>query len=344
MKAIVKYAEGRGFVELRDVPEPAPGPGEVRIAVEYAGICASDLHILNADIAITIRPPVVMGHEFSGTIDSLGSGVSGWAVGDGVVAEASYGVCGLCRSCMGGFYNLCADRKVLGYWHHGAFARFTVVPAHRLHRLPPGVSFQEGALVEPIACAVHGVRECIAVAPADAVLITGPGMIGLAALQIARAAGARVIVAGTPADEARLALARSLGAERVVDVGREDLGTAVKEFTHGGGVDVAVECAGNDRAVRSCLDALRKQGQHLQLGLLGRDMDLRFDSLAYKELRVTGAISSRDTSWRTALDLIGRRQVTPRALISDVFPLDDWEAAFRRHEEKKGLKMLFRPG
>jgi L-iditol 2-dehydrogenase len=343
MKAVVKYAEGRGFVELREVPEPRPGAGEVRVAVEYAGICASDLHILNADIAITIRPPVVIGHEFSGTIDVLGGGVSGWNVGDRVVAEANYEVCGTCRYCTSGFYNLCAGRKVLGYWHNGAFARRVVVPANRLHRLPAQISFRQGALIEPTACVVHGVCECIRLSRGDAVLVTGPGAIGLAALQVARAAGARVIVAGTAADASRLALARSLGAESVIDVEKDDLARAVLQFTDGRGADAAIECAGNDRAVRSCLDALRKQGQHLQLGLLGRGMDLRFDALAYKELRVTGSISSRDTSWRTAIDLISRGEVTPEAVISHVFPLDRWEEAFRIHAEKTGLKILFRP-
>ncbi len=128
MKAVVKVAKGKGFVELREVPEPVPGPGEIRVRVAYAGICASDLHILNDDIAITIRPPVVMGHEFSGTVDRLGDGVTDWRPGDRVVAEANYEVCGTCRYCASGFYNLCASRQVLGYWHDGAFAPYVVVP------------------------------------------------------------------------------------------------------------------------------------------------------------------------------------------------------------------------
>jgi L-iditol 2-dehydrogenase len=111
----------------------------------------------------------------------------------------------------------------------------------------------------------------------------------------------------------------------------------------GAGVDVAVECAGNDRAVRSCLDALRRQGQHLQLGLLGRTLQMSIDAAVYGELRVTGSISSRDTSWRTAIELVRGRQVTPEVLVSNVFALEEWEIAFRAHEEKKGLKMLFRP-
>ncbi|OHD73543.1 MAG: hypothetical protein A2177_12100 [Spirochaetes bacterium RBG_13_68_11] len=343
MRAVVKVQKGKGFVEVRNVPEPQPGPGEVRIGVEYAGICASDLHIMNDDIAFAIRPPVVMGHEFSGTIDRLGNGVEGWRPGDRVVSETSYEVCGACRYCASGFYNLCASRKVLGYWYNGAFARYTVVPARRLHRLPDGISFRAGALIEPTACVAHGVCELIAIGPGDVVLVTGPGAIGLTALQVAKAAGAKVIVSGTADDRGRLELAVKLGADATVDGTATDLAKTLNDLTAGRGVDVAVECAGNDRAVRSAIDALRKQGQLLQLGLFGRDMQLAFDAIVYKELKVTGSLSSRDVSWRRALELVERGEVRPELLISGEYPLDGWEEAFRMHASRKGLKILFKP-
>jgi len=343
MKAIVKYKEGKGFVELRDVAIPIPGPNKVRIKIEFAGICASDLHILNNDIAITIKPPVVMGHEFSGTIDQIGAGVEGWHVGDRVVAEANYEVCGTCDYCKAGFYNLCNNRKVLGYWYNGAFARYTVVPSKRLHKLPEEISFQQGAVIEPTACVVHGMCELINIEKGDIVLITGPGAIGLTALQIAKSTGAIVMVSGTAQDLGRLEIAKTLGADYVVDVSKEDLIKKANDISSGKGVDVAIECAGNDRAVRSGIEAIRKQGQYLQVGLLGRDMELRFDSIAYKEIKVTGSISSRDVSWRKAIDLIRRKQIKTEMIISDVFALDDWESALRTHMEKKGLKILFKP-
>ncbi len=343
MQAIVKYREGAGFVGLRDVPVPVPGPAQVRIKVEYAGLCASDLHILHNDIAISIRPPVVMGHELSGTIDRTGPGVEGWREGDRVVAETTFEACGKCRPCVTGFYNLCRERKVIGYWYNGAFAPYIIVPAGRLHALPPEVSFAQGALVEPTACVVHGVCELITVDRDDAVLVTGPGAIGLTALQVAKAAGARVIVAGTGEDRARLAMARRLGAEAVVDVSAEDLGERLRDLTAGAGVDVVIECAGNDRAVRSGMEAIRARGQFLQLGLLGRDMQLRFDTLVYKEVRVVGSLASRDVSWKRAIELIRSAQVRPEVLVSRPRPLADWEEAFRLHEEKKELKILFQP-
>lgn len=343
MKAVVKYREGKGFVELRDVPVPSAGPGEVRIKVEYAGVCASDLHILNYDIAITIKPPVTMGHEFSGVIDQVGPGVQGWREGERVVSETSYEICGTCRYCRSGFYNLCPGRRVLGYWHDGAFAPRTVVPAHRLHRLPPEITFQQGALIEPTACVVHGVCELIEIRSADVVLVTGPGAIGLTAAQIAKAAGATVIVSGTAEDRGRLETAARLGADATVDVSAQDLGTRVNELTSGEGVDVVIECSGSERAIRSGIDAVRKQGQFLQLGLRGQGIQLQFDTLVYKEIRVVGALSSRGVSWKKAIELIRDGKVKPQALVSTPRRLDDWQEAFRAHEEKRELKILFRP-
>ncbi len=343
MKALVKYKKGKGFVELRDIPEPEPGPGEVRIKVAFAGICASDLHILNDDIAITIKPPVVMGHEFSGVIDRLGRGVQGWREGDPVVAEANYRVCGTCRYCTSGAYHLCGSREVLGYWHNGVFAPYTIVPAARLHALPPEINFQQGALIEPIACVVAGVCELIAIGEGDLVMVTGPGTLGLTAVQIAKAAGAKVICAGTEQDEHRLKTAIELGADFTVNVEKEDLGERIGGLSSGEGVDTAIECAGDGRAVASCIAALRKQGQYLQLGLMGHRIELDFDAIAFKQLKVTGSVSSRDVSWRRTIDLIRRGEVKPEALIGDVRPLEEWEDAFRMHTEKKQFKILFDP-
>lgn len=344
MKAIVKYAAGKGFVELRDVPVPIPGPGEVRIKVEYAGICASDIHIINNDIAISIKPPVVIGHEFSGTIDGTGPGAEEWQKVARVTAEANYRVCGICRYCTSGFYNLCGERKVLGYWYDGAFTQYTVVPAHRVHELPAEISFLQGALIEPAACVVHGVCELISIKNGDVVLITGPGAIGLTALQVAKVSGARVIVAGTAEDRTRLVLAKSLGAFATVDVTSEDLNRKVRDLTSGDGADVVIECAGNDRAVRAGMDAIRKRGQYLQLGLLGRPMEFPFDALVYKEINAVGSISSRDVSWKRAIELIRKGDVRPETFITGPpYGLEDWEAAFKAHENRNELKIVFKP-
>ncbi|HUZ17784.1 MAG TPA: zinc-binding dehydrogenase, partial [Spirochaetia bacterium] len=132
-------------------------------------------------------------------------------------------------------------------------------------------------------------------------------------------------------------------ASTTVDVSADDLQATVMEMTSGTGVDIVIECSGNDHAIRSGFDAVRKQGQYLQLGLLGRTMEIRFDSLAYKEIRAVGSISSRDVSWRRSIELIEQGKVRPELLVSHPYSLDDWQTAFKLHEDKKELKILFRP-
>jgi L-iditol 2-dehydrogenase len=343
MKALVKYQAGDGFMELRDLPEPQPGPGQVQVEVQCTGICGSDLHILHNDIAIPIRPPVVTGHEFAGVIAAVGADVTGWRPGDRVVAETAFSYCGVCRHCREGYYNVCDRRRTLGYWYDGAFARYTVVPAGRLHRLPDSVPFLAGALTEPLACITHAVVELTRIVPGDRVLVSGPGSVGLATLQVARAQGARVLVAGTEVDAERLQAARDLGADWTVDVGRQPLAEVVAELTGGQGVDVVLECSGSPRAAQEGLLAVRKRGQYTQIGLFGRPFSLDFEKICYKEIKVTGSLGSRWASWELALGLLEGGKVDARALVSHVLPLTDWRRAFEMFERKEGRKLVLEP-
>jgi len=150
MIALRKTAPGEGHLELQEVPRPVRAPGEVLIQVAAAGICGSDLKILNWDTKVTLAPPVTIGHEFSGTVVEAAADSGGLKPGDRVTAEPTYRVCGRCLHCQAGFYNLCAERKVLGFAVDGAFAEYVRVPAGRVHPLPSNVSFHAGALTEPL--------------------------------------------------------------------------------------------------------------------------------------------------------------------------------------------------
>jgi L-iditol 2-dehydrogenase len=330
-------------MELREAPRPTPGPGQVVIKVQAAGICGSDLHIRAWDIQIPIRPPVITGHEFSGTIEELGSGVEEWQVGERVTAEPSYSVCGRCLWCRTGSYNLCPERKVLGYWADGAFAAYTRVPVERLHRLPENVDFQGGALVEPLACCVHGVLELTGIGAGELVVVTGPGTIGLLSMQVARACGARIVVVGTGVDARRLKVARELGADYTVNVDDGDPQELVMDLSGGVGADAVLECSGAPAAVDMGLGLVRKQGRYTQIGLFGRPVTVDWERIVYKELRVTGSFSQRWTAWKRALALLEMGAVRPKSLISDVLPLSAWEEGFRKLERKEGLKVLLEP-
>ncbi len=343
MQGLFKTAPGEGNMELRSVPEPKPGPGEVLIEVKAAGICGSDLHIYHWDINFKLKPPVVIGHEYAGEIVEIGPDVEGWSVGDRVTAEPSAIVCGTCRYCRTGSYNLCPERRVQGYWVNGAFAEYTVMPAHRLHRLPANVDFRTGSLVEPLACCVHGVLELTGVSANDFVVVTGPGAIGLLCAQLAKAEGGRVMVIGTSADSHRLQKAMELGADYVLDLQAEDAVQRIRELTEGYGADVVLECSGAPAAADLGLDLVRKQGKFTQMGLYGKPITVDFEKIAYKELKVTGSMAQRWTAWRWSLQLLEQEKVDVLSLVSDVFPLSEWKAAFDRFENKGGLKIGFDP-
>lgn len=343
MKALVKFAPGRGHVEIREVPEPVAGPGQLKVEVKAAGVCGSDLHIYHDEIGITIEPPVVMGHEFAGVVAEVGDGVEHLRVGDRVTCETTAWSCGRCLQCRLGHYNMCAERKVVGYAVDGCFARACVVNERQVHLLPENVDFQAGALTEPLACAVHAVLELTSILAGDRVMITGPGPVGLLCLQLVKAAGGFALVCGTSQDAERLALARRFGADLTVNVDRKDALEIVRDLTGGQGADIFLECAGAPQAARLGLEATRRGGQYTQVGLFPGPFELKFDLIAYKELRVTGSLGQRWTSWQRALSLMARGQVDTGSLVSHVLPLTEWREAFRLAEEGQGLKIVLEP-
>jgi len=343
MKAVVKYAEGKENIELRDVPEPAVGDNEVKIKVEAAGICGSDLHIYTWDIGIPTRVPFIIGHEFSGIITEVGKNVKRFKGGERVTAENSRSVCGHCRYCMTGNYNLCKERKATGYAFDGAFASYCVVPEERIHLLPENVDFITAALTDPSACAYHAVQELTGVNAGDIVLITGAGAMGLFSLQYVKANGGIAIITGLAKDRKRLDLAKELGADATVDVSRGDLTDIVLDMSNGEGVDVALECSGAEEAAKECLELLRKQGKYTQIGIFGHPVTFDLDRVLYGEVRLIGSFSQKYTAWSAAIKLFSQGKILTKPLVTDILPLEQWEEGFRRSFEGKAIKVVFKP-
>ena len=343
MKGVVKYQRGDGFTALRDVDVREPNTNEVLIEVHSAGICGSDLHIHHDHINLPMRPPVVIGHEFSGTIIATGSGVSRVKVGDRVTVEPTFSICGRCDYCRSGFYNLCNQREIIGYWHNGAFAKYCTAPEHGLHKLPENVDLTAGSLTEPVACCVHGVIEQTKVSAGDFVVITGPGTIGLLSLQIAKAEGGIVAVCGTSVDATRLKRAAELGAALTIDVEKEDAVEIIKAHTNGYGADVVLECSGAGPAASLGIALARKRGKYTQMGLFGNPINVDFEQIAFKELQVTGFISQKKTAWERALKLMAHGMVSTKALITHEMPISEWQEAFDLFEKREGLKLMLRP-
>lgn len=338
MKALVKYSRGHGNMELREVASPLPAHGEVIVRVSRAGLCGSDLHIFEDRIAIPIRVPVVVGHEFCGRVIGVGGGVDPAWVGRRVTAMPSVRVCGRCRFCREGALNLCASRESMGYWHDGAFAPECVVPVRCLRCVPDDIEDGAAALVEPLACAVHAVEEVTVIPAGATVAIVGPGTIGLLCLQVALAAGARVAVYGTARDTHRLRLAEQLGAHAT------GVGMTADEVDNptGDGVDFVFECSGNADGAALGLRLTRRMGHYTQVGLFGEPPRLDFDTtVVARELTIRGSFGQRPSSWDRALELMAAGSVNPAALITHVLPLQDWESGFEVCRSGRAGKVLF---
>lgn len=341
MKAVVKFKKGEGNIEIQEVDEPTTGSNEVKIEVKAAGICGTDIHIYHEEFKS--NPPVILGHEFCGIITEVGDNVTEFKIGDRVTAETAAKVCGKCLYCRTGNYNLCPERLGLGYGVNGAFTKYCVVRKEIVHFLPGNVDFISGALCEPIACAVHGVLEQTNVLAGDIIVITGPGAIGLLALQLSKLAGGFVVVLGLSADKERLSLAKELGADIVINIEEGNPEEIIKKISKGYGVDIVLECSGAPLAAVLGLKLVKKRGQYTQMGLFGKSINIDFEQIAYKELRVTGFISHNWKSWERALDLLKQERIQARLLVTDTLSIMDWKKGFEKFEKKEGIKIILYP-
>lgn len=345
MIGLVKTAEGEGNMELRELPIPKPGIGQVLIEIKVTGICGSDLHIYHSDIALAMKTPVVTGHEFSGVVIEVGKGVKHIKIGDRVSAITSFSTCGQCINCKTGKTNICAEKRLIGYWYDGAFTNYIVIPEENVQVLPDNISFQEGAVLEPLCCAIEAVIELTRVKPEDVVLVSGPGVIGILCALLAKLSGGRVIITGTNRDQKRLKLAATLGLDYPINLENknDNLLKTVMDLTGGAGVDIAFECSGAPAAARTDLELIRRGGQYTQVGLFGRPIEMNYEQIAYKEIKVTGSLGQCWVNWNLAYKLLQHNQIPLNLLISDIIPLDQWEKGFQKYEKGEGLKILLEP-
>jgi L-iditol 2-dehydrogenase len=342
MKALVKYASGDGNVDIMDVDEPICGENQIKIEVAFCGVCGTDLHVMHD----TFRnyPPVILGHEFAGTVVEAGRNVTSISPGDAVtVLGATAVTCGQCAYCRSGYFIFCANRRGMGHGVNGAFTRYVVVRPDQAYRIPEGFSLEEAALSEPFAAAVQAVTEVTKVRIGETALISGPGPIGLLCLKLLVAEGVKTIVAGAAGDADRLESARGIGAAAVVNTAERNLGDVVREETGGVGVDVALECAGHPNSVSNCLDALRPMGRYTQVAICGREIQFPIDRIFYKQLTVAGSVCYTTRTWDRMMNIFAQGRLRLRDMISAKLPLSDWRTGFDLCVQKKALKVLLYP-
>jgi L-iditol 2-dehydrogenase len=343
MKALVKVTKGDGNVEFRDVEPPKIQSDEVLVEVKAAGICGTDLHILHDKSHYV--PPVTLGHEYAGVVIETGKDVKDFDIGDKVTSPATIN-CGTCHFCRIGATNRCIDpnKRILGVARaNGAFARYMAVPAKIVHKLPKNIPFEEAALAEPAACAVHA-TEMIHINMGNTVVILGPGPMGLLILQLAKLAGAtQTIVTGVTVDQDRMKIAKDLGADLTINVEENDLIAIMKKLTSDLGADVVFECSGAPVAQRQAFDIVRRRGKIGLVGLTGREINISLDKIVEGELEVKGSWGTLWTSWKLAIKLISLRKLQVRPLISATLPLERWEKGFQLMESKEAIKVLLSP-
>jgi len=346
MKALVKYARQDGAAEIRDVPEcQIQSPEEVKIKIQKTAICGTDIKVLHGKDKM-FRPPVIMGHEFSGVVMETGKNVSRLQAGDRVVVEPTVQICGRCRYCRSGHYNLCSQRLIAGFSAPGSFTEYAVRNETFVHKLPDSVDLAAGALGEPLAVSVHAALERSRILPGDVVVITGPGTTGLLITQIAAAAGGRVLVVGTAADADRLNIARQIGAEHTfaIETQKPLLEETIQECTSGYGADLVFECSGVESAAALCLELAARQGQYIQVGIFaGKNVAINLDTLCYREISLVGTFSQKPSAWKKALELLHTGKIHLSPLLGPTLPLSDWKKGFALMEKRQAVKVLFDP-
>jgi L-iditol 2-dehydrogenase len=339
MKALV--FRGPGSMPLEDRADPHPGPGEAVVAVRASGICGSDVHGFLGSTGRR-RVGVVMGHEAAGDVIEVGSAVTAVQIGERVVLRSILS-CGACDRCRHGQPNICLARQGVGMQFDGAYAERVVVPESLLLALPEVLSYEVGTIVEPLAVAMHAVN-ITPVALMDVVVIVGAGPIGLLTLVAARQRGTGSIIV-TDRDPHRLEVARLLGADQTIDVGRTDAVAAVEEATGGRGADAVFEAVGIAATVAQSIAVARPGGQVTWIGNSAPEVALPMQQLVTRELTVRGAYGFID-EFERAVDALASGRIDARRLIERVAPLEEGEELFRQLAAGSlpAVKVVLTPG
>lgn len=343
MKALV-LTEYKKF-EILDVPVPVLQPDEVLVRVKAVGICGSDVHGMDGSTGRRI-PPIIMGHEASGVIESAGADVKDFKVGDRVTFDSTIYRLDDWYS-RKGMYNLSDNRMVLGvscpeFKREGAFAEFVAVPQHILYRLPENVSFEHAAMVEPVAVALHAIN-LTEISVNDTVVVGGAGMIALFVIQLLKLAGCGQIIT-FDLDQDRLDLALKLGATHAFKADEANISEEVKKLTNGRGADIGFEVVGITPVLKTVIGSVRKGAQITLVGNVSANVELPLQQVVTRQLKLQGSCAICG-EYEPALGLISSGQIEMDALTSAIAPLEEGADWFNRlYNHEKGLmKVILKP-
>lgn len=343
MKALVKMTLGAGNWQVIDKPEPTINDDQVKIKVEYIGVCGSDIHTYEGHYNINAQN-LTIGHEFAGIAVEVGKNVKHVKVGDKVTSETTFEVCETCRYCQAKEYNLCSHRKGLGTQQDGACAEYIIARGASVHVLPINLSCKEAAITEAAACAYHGVNKA-KIASNDVVLVLGPGPIGLLVAQVVKSKGATVIMTGLTKDMKRLSVARTkFGIDYIIDVQTQNAKEIVNTLTDNYGADICIDCTGAVPSMQLGMDLLRKRGQYVQVGLFAKDeVTVNFSKIIQKELVVSGSRSQNTHDWEPTLKLMADGSIRADLMITHELYINEWEKAYNLIKSGEAIKVVLKP-
>ncbi|HUO51925.1 MAG TPA: zinc-binding dehydrogenase [Gemmatimonadaceae bacterium] len=311
---------------VEDWPTPSPAAGEILVKVAACGVCHTDLHYIDHGTPTFKTPPLVLGHEISGTIAAVGAGVTALKSGDQVLLAAVL-TCGQCAACRSGRENICEKSRMIGNDIDGGYAEYVVAPAKDAFIIPEGVPLVEGSiLADAVTTPYHAVVRRAQAAPGDWVVVFGCGGIGLNVVQVAVAAGARVIAVDKVAR--KLAMAKSLGAEATIDASVEPrVDKAVRKLT-GQGADIAMEAIGAAATQELAVSCVRTGGRVVLVGYSPDTLALNAGRVMYRELEVIGSLGCRPVDYPRVIELARSGRIALAKMVTHRFPLERINEAF----------------
>jgi L-iditol 2-dehydrogenase len=343
MKALLlkNYKE----LELVDLPTPEIGPDDLLVRVKACGICGSDVHGYDGSTGRRI-PPLVMGHEAAGEVAAVGANVAAYKRGDRVTFDSTVS-CGKCFFCTHGNINLCDNRQVLGvscgdYRRNGAFAEFVVVPQNIAYKIPESLAYEHAALIEAVSIGVHAVS-ITPIKLGDTGVIVGAGMIGLLTLQAARLAGCTRVIA-VDLDDAKLEVAKQLGADEGLNPKTCDVPARIAELTGGHGADIAIECVGASSPVKTAILSVRKGGTVTLVGNITPNIEIPLQSVVTRQIRLQGSCASNG-EYPQCIALLASGAIRVGPIISALAPLSEGVEWFDRLYKHDGnlMKVVLQP-
>lgn len=327
--------QGNRTITVAERPVEPPGPGQVRIAVAYTGICGTDLHILHGAMDHRVHLPDAIGHEMSGRVAELGSGVTGWVVGDPVTVMP-LAWCGQCPACRSGNSHICHHLNFVGIDSTGSMQTSWTVDAALLVRLPDGLDLAHAALVEPTAVAVHDVGRA-ALVPGEQVVVVGGGPVGLLVALVAQAAGAEVVVLELDAQRRRVAEQIGLA---TLDPAAVDVAAHVESWTGGQGAAVTFEVSGSAAGVSVATEVLAVRGRLVMVAIHSTPREVNLFRVFWRELTILGARVYQRPDFERAVELVASGAIPAAALISEVYPIARAAEAFTALENGGVVKVL----